>query len=117
MTFSQMFILAFAGHLVTDYTLQGCLANMKQKSWWHSQTSDPKYDGDYREALFSHAVYWSIGTFAIVYWNHPWVLPIVIVNALIHAYIDDLKANKLKINLITDQHLHLTQILLTLLLV
>jgi hypothetical protein len=37
----------------------------------------------------------------------------VLLNAVIHAIIDDLKANKLKINLDVDQCLHGLQILIT----
>ncbi len=35
------------------------------------------------------------------------------VNTLIHMYIDDLKANRHKINLITDQLIHIFQITVT----
>lgn len=37
----------------------------------------------------------------------------VILNTGIHYLVDDLKANKLKINLIQDQSIHLCQILIT----
>jgi hypothetical protein len=37
-----------------------------------------------------------------------------IINAVFHAAIDDLKANKYRINLWTDQLTHLTQIAVTL---
>lgn len=37
----------------------------------------------------------------------------VIVNAIIHAIVDDLKANKLKISLVTDQIIHFLQIIIT----
>ena len=43
-----------------------------------------------------------------------WIFASVFVsNIIIHAFIDDLKANKKKINLITDQSIHFIQILLT----
>jgi hypothetical protein len=35
------------------------------------------------------------------------------VNSVIHAFVDDLKANKHKINLIVDQCIHLMQIIVT----
>ena len=71
-------------------------------------------------ALFCHALSWSIMIF----------LPILIyslinnidlqlfylaipINLIIHAFVDDLKANKLKINLIVDQSIHFIQILTT----
>ena len=34
-------------------------------------------------------------------------------NVIIHGVIDDTKANKFKINLITDQMIHLVQIIVT----
>lgn len=36
-----------------------------------------------------------------------------LVNALVHSIVDNLKANELKINLITDQAIHLAQIIIT----
>jgi hypothetical protein len=37
----------------------------------------------------------------------------LVVNTIIHYIVDDLKANKLKINLIADQSIHLFQILIS----
>ena len=105
-------------HIVDDYYLQGILAQMKQHSWWEKNAPDPLYKNDYRIALLEHAFSW---TFMIM-------LPIMICillgynihmvyyfmfficNFILHAYIDNEKANKKSINLITDQVLHLTQI-------
>ena len=39
-----------------------------------------------------------------------------VINAAIHGYVDHLKANRHKINLVTDQLVHLAQILVTALL-
>ena len=39
-----------------------------------------------------------------------WLIPI---NTAIHFVVDDLKANRFKINLITDQSIHFIQIVLT----
>ena len=39
-----------------------------------------------------------------------------VINGLIHMFVDNLKANKFKINLIQDQSIHLVQILVTVLL-
>jgi hypothetical protein len=38
---------------------------------------------------------------------------VLVINTILHAFIDDLKCNKKKINLITDQALHIIQIALT----
>ena len=41
------------------------------------------------------------------------LLVIVAVNMLFHAWVDDLKANQFKINLIQDQLFHFAQIIVT----
>ena len=41
----------------------------------------------------------------------------IIINMIVHAYVDDLKANKYKINLIEDQLTHLLQIWVTFIIV
>ena len=38
---------------------------------------------------------------------------VFILNTVIHAIVDNLKANRKKINLIVDQSIHMTQILIT----
>jgi hypothetical protein len=43
--------------------------------------------------------------------NEWWILISVITNAIFHAWIDNEKANKLSINLLTDQIIHLFQIM------
>ena len=117
-----VFLLVFMllAHLVDDYYLQGWLASAKQKKWWEKNAPDKLYKHDYIMALFCHALSWSIMIF----------LPILIyslinnidlqlfylaipINLTIHAFVDDLKANKLKINLIVDQSIHFIQILTT----
>ena len=52
-------IVMFFCHIVDDYYLQGCLANMKQKSWWQIHTSNKLYKYDYIMALLEHAFSWS----------------------------------------------------------
>ena len=107
-------------HIIDDYVIQWhWLSNGKQRRWWQENAPDEKYKHDYIAALMCHAFSWS---FMIM-------LPIAIVggfnlglfflaypvNMFVHAFIDDIKANKLKINLLTDQSLHLVQIVCTLL--
>lgn len=107
------------GHLVSDYTLQGWLADGKQKSWWEKlfkncgcNVNMAKYKYDYIAALVCHALYWSIFICAPFYASS-WFFAAVVLNTIVHAIVDDLKANRHKINLIQDQLLHLVQILLT----
>jgi len=113
-------VAMFFAHLVDDYYLQGWLASGKQKSWWEKNAPDPLYRHDYKMALSCHAMSWSIMISApiIIYSlyagiNLDWFLLIIPVNMAIHAVVDDLKANRHKINLIADQSIHFSQILLT----
>lgn len=104
-------------HIIDDFYLQGILASMKQKMWWRKQEQyNNKYKYDYIVALIIHSFSW---VFMIM-------LPIAIylkfnlgllylaypINLAIHAIVDDLKANKLKINLVIDQSIHILQIII-----
>ena len=104
-------------HIVDDYYLQGVLANLKQRKWWRNNAPDKLYRYDYLIALVEHAFSWSfmIHIPIMVYFKGSiTLLPIsIIVNMMIHAFIDDLKANKRIINLITDQVFHFIQIVVT----
>lgn len=116
-------------HIVDDYYLQvpGILANMKQKDWWPKQfppnTMPKMYKNDYKAALIVHAFSWSfmihlpaiICYFAFslhTIFFATWVV-LLIGQALIHAVVDDGKANMHIINLCQDQTIHLCQILLS----
>lgn len=118
-----MLALMFLLHLIADYTLQGCLANLKQRKWWEDRFNEEKdekkkselrskYRNDYEAALWCHGMYWSLVV----------CLPLLMaggiayaVNALIHGFshalIDHAKANRFSLNLIQDQLLHGMQIL------
>ena len=112
-------------HLVADYNLQGILASMKQKSYWDGVNADTdgKYKNDYIIALIEHAFVW---TFMIMlpytifvfknYTNlkyHIIYVVLFMLNWVIHTYVDDLKANKMKINLVADQLIHVVQIIIS----
>lgn len=105
-------------HIVDDYSLQGWLANAKQRQWWKENAPDKLYKHDYIMALIMHSLSWS---FMIM-------LPVAIyiklqcqalffiafiLNTIVHIVVDHLKANVHCINLIQDQCLHLLQILAT----
>lgn len=122
----KLFLLILLLHFIADYTLQGCLANMKQKSWWIEQCKNygfdfDKYKYDYVCSLICHALYWTLITFApIIFFSDLSDIGIAAVafgNMAIHAIIDHIKANKFCINLIVDQLLHLAQIIITILIV
>lgn len=117
----QVFVLMAAGHLVADFTLQGWLADAKQKSWWEWMAREKRgvdlaetgYALDYIAALLCHALYWSIAVFAPTFWGHRYMLWAVIINTVVHAVIDDRKANRFTISLLVDQLLHFLQIFVT----
>lgn len=117
-------------HIVEDFHLQGILANMKQKSWWDKQIIDfppkkaNKYRKDYIISLIIHSLENSIFitlpiiindlyyTFTVNKDNSLWITWMIYIwlNSYYHYLIDDLKCNKMKINLIIDQLLHLVMI-------
>lgn len=107
-------------HIVDDYYFQGILAQLKQRKWWEENAPNPLYKNDYIIALAEHAFSWScmvhIPAF-ILFWNHENAFPVFvltfILNWICHASIDHIKANLLKINLTTDQLLHIVQIVCT----
>lgn len=116
MTTQATLILMLLAHMLADYTLQGWLADGKQRSWWRRNVQNlekTKYRYDYLTALFCHALYWSI-LVCLPFLDSPHVLAAVAVNTVTHMVVDDLKANRRVINLTQDQLLHLAQILLTL---
>ena len=110
-------------HVVDDYYLQGWLASAKQKKWWEENVPDSIYKNDYKVALLVHSFSWafSINLPVLVYALFFRLLPTIILpyfilliaNIIIHYIVDNLKANKLKINLITDQNIHLFQVLIS----
>ena len=105
-------------HHLADYTLQGWLANGKQKSWWDEAfggTTPAKYRNDYKCALLCHSLYWALVVFVPIWWGAApdTALPMLCTNTIVHYAVDDLKANERVINLWTDQVLHWLQILVT----
>lgn len=116
-----LFMMLFC-HIVDDFYLQGVLAQFKQRSWWRQNCNDRLYRNDYKMALFIHGFSW---TFMVL-------LPILIYmiagglvddlrvrNYIIcfvaacfcHIIIDNAKANDKIIGLVTDQLLHITQVI------
>jgi hypothetical protein len=106
-------------HILDDFKLQeGLLVNLKQKSFWEKNAPDEKYKNDYVVALLLHSFSWTfmimlpIAVFLGFYLSMTFIF-LFVINITIHAIVDDLKANKLKINLITDQSIHMIQIVTT----
>lgn len=119
MNYIEVLIFMTFCHIIDDYYLQGILASMKQKTWWMKQEGyNHLYVDDYKMALFMHSFSWSFMIMFPTLWVFgfeftPLLLFIFIFNILIHMFVDNLKANKLLINLITDQLVHIVQILIT----
>lgn len=121
----KMILLMIGLHLIADFTLQGWFANGKQKRWWqeqcHKQEIDiTPYQHDWIVAIVAHGLQWTLITFAplIYLWNESngggWTLFLMsAMNTFVHAFVDDLKANRYAINLFQDQMLHLGQIIIT----
>ena len=106
-------------HIIDDYKLQGILASMKQKKWWQEQKEYKNlYKYDYIWALITHSFSWSFMIMLPIIFIKSFeigttFLIVFILNMITHAVVDDLKANKFKINLIQDQIIHLIQIVVT----
>lgn len=117
---ASLFIIMLFLHILDDFVLQPiCLSKLKQKKWWKEMkrkeniTNKTLYDEDYICALIIHGLSWS----AMVHF--PFIISSdkeliiwlsFIIHAIIHAFIDNQKANKYRINLIQDQLFHLIQL-------
>ena len=111
-------LLMFFLHIIDDYKLQGILASMKQKNWWKEQKGYKElYKYDYLIALIEHSFSWTfmimLPIAVVLCFDIGWWIFAYVANMVIHAFVDDLKANKLKINLATDQSIHIVQIVVT----
>lgn len=106
-------------HIIDDYKLQSpVLANLKQKKYWQENVPDNLYKYDYIMALIMHSLSWSFMIMLPIAITMNFDINIgflltFILNAIVHGIIDDAKANRRKINLITDQCIHLVQIGIT----
>ena len=103
-------------HIIDDYCLQGILAQMKQKKFWKEQAPDELYKYDYIWALIMHSFSWTFMIMLPLIFTSqigPAFYALFVANLAVHAYVDNLKANKHKINLWQDQLIHLAQIILT----
>lgn len=117
---SKIFVLLLMifCHIVDDYYLQGWLASAKQKKYWKENAPEKLYKYDYIWALIMHSFSWAFMVMIPIAFIKSFDLGIAflvvfIFNLTAHAFTDDLKANKRKINLWTDQVIHLCQIAIT----
>ena len=105
-------------HIVDDYYLQGWLASAKQKSWWKQNVPDKLYEHDYIWALIMHSFSWAFMIMLPIAYVQQFDIRfnffiLFVLNIIIHAFVDDLKANKKLINLWHDQFIHMVQIMFT----
>ena len=105
-------------HIVDDYYLQGWLASAKQKKWWEENAPNKLYKYDYIWALIMHSFSWAFMIMLPIAYVYNFKIDVsfivcLIANLIIHAGTDHEKANKFTINLWVDQVVHLSQILLT----
>ena len=114
-----IFLAMIFCHIIDDYKLQPPLLNtLKQKNWWKENAPDELYKYDYLMALAMHAFSWSFMIhLPVAVYNgfcaDFYFVVSFIINACVHASVDDMKANKHEINLITDQLVHIGQIITT----
>ena len=114
----SILLLMILCHVIDDFVLQPiCLSKLKQKEWWVKQDGYKElYQNDYKMALAVHSMSWSIMVLLPIIMlsevSEMALLWMFIFNATFHYIIDDTKANKGKINLVTDQCIHFLQILL-----
>lgn len=113
-----IFAMVFC-HVLDDFCLQPIiLSKLKQKSFWEKNAPEKLYQYDYIAALIIHAFSWSFMILLPIAIAKGFVLGLsyvitLIVNSVIHAIVDDVKANRHKINLIEDQSIHVIQIVIT----
>lgn len=113
-----VYLLMLFCHIIDDYNLQGWLASAKQKEWWKKNAPETMYEKDYLMALLMHSLSWSFMIMLPISIYYGFNVGIgyaitMMVNTFVHAIVDDLKANKKKINLWFDQAFHLIQIAIT----
>lgn len=126
-TFLVLLLVCVYMHILDDFVLQkATLCDLKQRSWWFKQIGPDlnrsRYSHDYLAALIVHAAQCSIGMLlpmvAFTLWKG---IPVdtlyfclaFVLNTVVHAFTDNLKANEMSINLIEDQMVHAVQIVIT----
>ena len=110
-------------NVISNFYIQGSLAQIKQKSWWQDICSvEPRFRNDYKAALIIQSFLWCffIHIPLILHIRHcDWTydekafLIVFVVNWVIHTIIDDLKCNGHKFSLVTSQILYLIQVIAT----
>lgn len=111
-------------HIFDDFKMQGILATYKQKKFWLESEEVLKYKNheiyrnDWIISLVLHSFSWAFLTMLPVAYVCNFKISVLfliffVANIAIHFFVDHLKANSLKINLIQDQIIHILQIVVT----
>ena len=113
-----LLILMVFLHIINDYNLQGWFASAKQREWWKNNAPSKLYKYDYILALLIHSFSWSFMIMLPIALHMSFSIDYIFIiilfaNMFMHAFVDNLKANKKKINLWTDQFIHVAQIIVT----
>lgn len=113
--FSMFFL-----HIIADFLVQcNFMATYKQKKNWEPYLKEGPYEYDYLVVLAVHSFSWAFITFLpLLFYTHNATFFVcgLLVNTVIHMFVDNLKCNLHKINLIDDQVCHLAQIVITMIL-
>lgn len=117
-------------HVIDDFHLQGCLATLKQKKYWFEECEKLAKSGgtgmahwvglfgyDWIPSLLMHAFQWSFMVMLPIFvvkkeMSMAYIIALI-ANTIVHAIVDHFKCNRLQINLIIDQFLHIVQIVIT----
>ena len=105
-------------HIIDDYYLQGWLASAKQKKYWEENAPAKFYRFDYIWALIMHSFSWAFMVmlpiaFTMSFQVNVLFVVVFVANMIGHAITDNEKANRFTINLWIDQIVHLSQIVMT----
>ncbi len=105
-------------HIIDDYYLQGWLSSAKQKKYWEENAPQPMYKYDYIWALFMHSFSWAFMIMLPIAYTMSFDINLTFllvfgINFVMHAIVDDMKANRKVINLWIDQSIHMIQIVVT----
>jgi hypothetical protein len=108
-----LFPLMILLHVIEDFHMQGIMARMKQREFWREYPE--MYAHDWIPVILLHGMEWATVValpciLASWFDVSAWFVLTVVVMGVVHAYVDHLKANRLSINLIQDQAVHIVQI-------
>lgn len=109
-------ILMIFCHFISDFYLQSKSNSLiKKKEWWEKRHKKQKvHEYNYIFGLFIHSFVWGVSILLPFFFETgEFYYSILLINILIHAYIDNLKSNKKTISSSRDQMYHMIQIFVT----